>query len=95
MHPVNQTKISRVRLQSWYKPSARARYWIVSPVIDQKFGKFDLLPKHTPVDVRSATLLENLEEQERHRLEQLEQDSITHDAEIEEDETTPWLRYTR
>jgi hypothetical protein len=34
MHPVSQTKISRVRLQSWYKPSARARYWIVSPVID-------------------------------------------------------------
>lgn len=36
----------------------------------------------------SAALLESLEEQERHRLEQLEQDSLAHDAEVEEDETT-------
>jgi hypothetical protein len=58
-------------------------------------GGGDVLPEHAPADVESAALLESLEEQERHRLEQLEQDGLAYDAEIEEDETTPWLWYTQ
>jgi len=39
--------------------------------------------------------LEALEDQERQRLELLENDHIAGDAEIEDDETTPWLQYTK
>jgi hypothetical protein len=40
-------------------------------------------------------LLEGLEEQERQRLEQLEEDHVAGDAEVKADEKTPWLLYTK
>jgi hypothetical protein len=59
-HPISQTKISQVPLQSWYKPSARAYHWIMSLIADHNLDKFDLLPEYTLKDIESATLLENL-----------------------------------
>jgi hypothetical protein len=40
-------------------------------------------------------MLESLEEQERQRLELLENDYIAGDVEVEDNETTPWLQYTK
>lgn len=39
----------------------------------------------------SAEALELLEKEEEERLQNLEQDCIADDAEVEEDETNPWL----
>ena len=43
----------------------------------------------------AANLLEQLEQEEAQRLEQLEQDYFVADAEVEADDTTPWLEATR
>jgi hypothetical protein len=95
-HPVSQTKYSTARLQSWYPPSSRSRYWIItSPVAGQASYSLDTLPEYSSADMQSAALLESLEGQEQQRLELLEQDHLARDAEVEEDETTPWLRYTK
>ena len=47
------------------------------------------------MDLESATILETLEDQERQRLKLLENDHIAGDIEVEDDETTPWLQYTK
>jgi hypothetical protein len=50
----------------------------------------------TPVvNETTANILEQLEEEEARRLEQLEQDHLAADAEVKGDETTPWLNATR
>jgi hypothetical protein len=46
-------------------------------------------------DIESVALLEGLEEQERQSLEQLEGDHVAGDVEVEADEKTPWLLYTK
>jgi len=45
--------------------------------------------------MESAVVLETLEDQERQRLELLESDHIAGDVEVEDDETTPWLRHIK
>ena len=45
----------------------------------------------TTTTTTAANLLEQLEQEECRRLEQLEQDYLVADAEVEADETTPWV----
>jgi hypothetical protein len=92
-HPASQTRYRQVKLQSWYPPSSRAQYWIVktATAIDPS----DQLANVTGIEIESAAILETLEDQERQRLELLENDHIAGDAEVEDDETTPWLQYTK
>jgi hypothetical protein len=92
-HPVSQTKYHPVKLQSWYPPSSQAQYWTVKP--STALGPLDQLASFAAIDVESAAVLETLEGQERQRLELLESDHIAGDAEVEDDETTPWLQHTK
>jgi hypothetical protein len=94
-HPESRTKYSEVHLQSWYPPGRRSRYWITVTLADQACQALDHLPAYTSTDIESAALLETLEDQEQQRLELLEQDHTAWDAEVEDDDTTPWLQYTK
>jgi hypothetical protein len=99
-HPASQAKYRPVKLQSWYAPpSSRAQYWTVETATATTTS--DPPPTTVPtrararVNLDSATVLEALEYQERQRLELLENDFIASDVEVEDDDTTPWLQYTR
>lgn len=56
--------------------------------MSQALDEVEPPPEYTPAEVESAALLESLEEQEQHQLEQLKQDTIALDVKIKEDETT-------
>ncbi len=92
-YPASQTKYQQVKLQSWYPPSSRAQYWTVKPLTS--LDPSHQLADFATSDIESAAILETLEDQERQRLELLENDYIAGDAEVEDNETTPWLQYTK
>jgi len=81
-----------VQLQSWFHDS-RAKYWIVraeaaaTPTTIQH-------PKGSSLSSDSAKELERFEQQEIKRLEQLEQDFMAQEAELEDSDNSPWLRFT-
>ena len=92
-HPASQTRYRRVKLQSWYPPRSRAQYWTIKTAT--AIDPLDQLANVAAIDLESAAMLETLEDQERQRLELLENDHVAGDAEVEDDETTPWLQYTK
>jgi hypothetical protein len=83
-----------VKLQSWFL-GARAQYWIVRAsaaaiptTIQQR--------RHRSSSVDSELdELHRLEQQEIQRLELLEQDCIAQEAELEDSDNSPWLRWTK
>ncbi len=83
-----------VKLQSWRSGSS-AKYW---QVLDEEeggaAGAGAVAVAGPPTDETAARLIEEIEEQECSRLEQLAQDHLAADAEVEADETTPWLNVT-
>ena len=83
-----------VQLQSWY-PGSRAQYWIVKAKATALVTPAALgLQKQGKPSYDSDAELAKLEQQEIQRLEQLEQDCIAQEAELEDSNNTPWLRWT-
>jgi hypothetical protein len=74
-------------LQSWFL-GTRAKYWVVkasATAIQQRFG----------CAASELDELHRLEQQEIQRLEQLEQDCVAQEAELEDSDNSPWLRWTQ
>lgn len=89
-----RTRIRPVQLQSWYREK-RAKYWQVQVSTATTIATAAATAATPAVSQTTANILEQLEEEEARRLEQLEQDHLAADAEVEGDETTPWLNTTR
>ncbi|KAH9211720.1 hypothetical protein DL95DRAFT_392184 [Leptodontidium sp. 2 PMI_412] len=83
-----------VKLQSWYTEK-RARYCQVQVAGTAAAATAPAPPAGRPtVTATVAETLEQLEEQECRRLEQLTQDHLVADTKVEVEETSPWLNVT-
>jgi hypothetical protein len=85
--------IQSVQLQSWFL-GGRAKYWIVRAEAAATPTTIQHL-KGSSLSSDSARELERLEQQEIERLEQLEQDFMAQEAELEDSDNSPWLRFTQ
>jgi len=83
-------RIRPVQLQSWHREK-RAKYWPVQASPATATATPAAAAVAAAVDETRANMLDLLEQEEARRLEQLDQDHLIADAEVEIEDSTPWL----